>query len=82
MIIVIFVWAYIIFGCLFFIFEKDKIFNHLYKELTVYCYNWPPFYKGLYKLYMCLCVFLVWPLFLIALVLDYLNNRKKVVNNE
>ena len=68
---------YLVLGALFVVSVWADINNYLYKDLTLYYYNWSKTIQKNYISYMFVVVFLFWPVFLCALLLDIIGVKKK-----
>lgn len=68
---------YLAIGALFVVSVWADINNYLYKDLTLYYYNWSKTIQKNYIFYIFVVVFLFWPVFLCALLLDIIGVKKK-----
>jgi hypothetical protein len=69
--------VYPLFGVLFMVSIWANLNNYLYKDLTLYYYNWSKIIQKLYIIYIFVVVFLFWPLFLFTLLLDIIGVKKR-----
>lgn len=65
-----FVLSYIFIGLAFLFTVRKRLTNGIYRNLTLYYYKYSNKVKSLYVLSMRTCVFVFWPIFLIALIVD------------
>lgn len=67
----ILICLYLILGIIFIISIDLK--NDLYRDLVLYYYNWSKDIKRMYLIYMNIVVILLWPVFLVAYMLDVIK---------
>ncbi len=63
-------FTYSLIGILFLFAVRKRLTNGIYTDLTLFYYNWSPKVKSFYPIYMRSAVFIFWPLFLVALIVD------------
>jgi len=71
---------YLIIGILFLFVIRKRLTNNISRDLSLYL--WPPKVKSFYAIYIRNAVFIFWPLFLVALIVDliieYFDREEKM----
>ena len=75
--------TYLIVGVVFLFLIRKKLSNKIYRDLTLYYYEYSEGLKSFYVLYVRCCVFIFWPVFLVALLSDLIIEfwNRKMSNN-